>query len=60
MRKGPPLTQELARNYEIRWQSKITGKEGGGKARFFQAEAAGIVRQADRNWPDLEHYMCVT
>lgn len=52
--------RELAPNYEIRWQSRITGKEGGGKARFFQADAADIVRQADRRWPDLTHYMFVT
>ena len=51
---------ELARNYEIRWLSKITKKEGGGKTRFFQSKAADIVRQLNGEYPDLEHYMFVT
>ncbi len=51
---------ELAPNYVIRWKSKITGKTGGGMARFFKQMAMRIVSRANYNHPYLDHWIEVT
>ena len=45
----------MSKTYVIHWKSRTNGRIGTGTTRFDRDEADQLVRELNRDYPDIEH-----
>jgi hypothetical protein len=46
----------MDKTYVVQWKSKINGRCGIGTILFDQDEAESLVKELNRDFPDIDHY----